>query len=378
MKPVPFASLIIAAILIASGCGTSIAETPLPTDGPVATVPIPGSAAPGAAAFRVGQVTDLGGIDDKSFNALAWAGAQRAAEDLGVDAEYAESHSPADYPRNIQRFLDQGDDLIITVGYLLAVDTALAARAFPDTKFAIVDNSYPDCGPGTVEGIDCGSATELPNARGLTFQTDEAAFLAGYAAAGMTKTAAVGTFGGQQIPTVTIFMNGFEAGVKKYNEVHGSNVQVLGWDSETATGAFAGNFESQEDGRAIAESLIKDGADIIMPVAGPVGLGTAAVCQETRSCLIIGVDDDWYVSAFQYKDVILTSVLKRIDVAVYDTIKNAVEGKFSGGTVVYTLKDGGVDIAPFHDFDSQVPAELKAELQQLKADIINNVIEVGN
>jgi basic membrane protein A len=224
--------------------------------------------------------------------------------------------------------------------------------------------------------VQCGTDQELANVRGLNFQTDEAAMLAGYLAAGMTKTGKVATYGGMQLPTVTIFMRGFEAGVKYYNEQKGTNVEVLGWDSATDSGVFTGNFDSLDDGRANAESFVQEGADIIMPVAGPVGLGSAAVCKETGACLIIGVDADWYDTAPEYKDVELTSVLKKIDVAVYNTIIDTMTDKFTGGTVVYTLKDGGVDIAPFHEFEDDVPAELKTELDALKQAIIDGSVTV--
>jgi basic membrane protein A len=170
--------------------------------------------------YCVGQVTDLGGIDDKSFNASAWAGAQQALEeDLIQSGKYLESQGQSDYARNIQQFLDEGTDLIVTVGFLLGVDTAKAAVANPEQKFAIVDYAYPDCWPGAVVGTDCGSDVEIPNVRGLMFQTDQAAFMAGYLAAGMTETGKVGTFGGIPLPTVTIFMKGFEAGAE--NNRHG-------------------------------------------------------------------------------------------------------------------------------------------------------------
>jgi basic membrane protein A len=333
-------------------------------------------AAPAEGKFKVGQVTDLGGVDDKSFNASAWKGVQDAISQLGVDGKYLESKDQSDYAKNIQQYLSEKANLIITIGFLLGVDTATAAKANPGTSFAIVDYSFPDCYPGAVEGKDCGSAAEIPNVRGLTFQTDEAAFLAGYLAAGMTKTGKVGTFGGIKIPTVTIFMKGFEAGVKYYNQQKNANVEVLGWDNAADDGLFTGNFDSTDDGRKFAESLMQEGADIIMPVAGPVGLGSAAVCKETGNCKIIGVDADLYVTAPEFKDVVLTSVLKLIDVAVLSTIKDAVDGKFTGGTVIYKIKDGGVDIAPFHDFDSQVPADLKAEIAAAKAGLIDGSITV--
>ena len=297
-------------------------------------------------------MTDLGGIDDKSFNASAWKGAEDAIADLGIEAKYLESQQQSDYAKNVQQYLDEGTDLIVTVGFLLGVDTAKFAIANPDQKFAIVDYAYPDCWPGANVGVDCGTDQELANVRGLMFQTDQAAFLAGYLAAGMTKTGKVATYGGLPIPTVTIFMKGFEAGVKYYNAQKGTTVEVLGWNTATSEGVFANGFESTDDGRQLATSFMEEGADIILPVAGQVGLGSAAVCKETGACMVIGVDADWVETAPEYKEVVLTCVLKLIDVAVYNTIKDAVEGKFTGGTVTYTIADGGVDIAPFHEFDS--------------------------
>jgi basic membrane protein A len=283
----------------------------------------------------------------------------------------------SDYAKNIQQFVGEGSNMVITVGFNMGIDTATAAKANPKTFFAIVDYTYPDCFTAdAVEGKDCGSKADMPNARGLAFQTDEAAMLAGYAAAGMSKTGKVAAFGGLPFPTVTIFMKGFEAGVKYYNEKNGTKVQLLGWDSVKGEGTFVNNFDSTDDGRKTAESFAQEGADVILPVAGPVGLGSAAYCKETGKCLIVGVDADWYDTAPEYKEVVLTSVLKKVDVAVFSSIKDAVDGKFTGGNVTYALKDGGVDIAPFHDFDSKVPAEVKTAVEQLKKDIISGAVTV--
>ena len=389
MKKLYFAmvALIVASMMLAACAPATTAPTEAPateapteaaTEAPTEAATEAATEAPteAAAAFTVGQVTDLGGIDDKSFNASAFAGAEQAAAEFGGEAKYIESQAQADYAKNIQQFLDEETDLIVTVGFLLGVDTASFAKANPDAKFAIVDYAYPDCWEGAVEGKDCGSFTDLPNVRGLTFQTDEAAMLAGYLAAGMSETGTVATYGGLPIPTVTIFMKGFEAGVKYYNAQKGTNVQLLGWSSATSEGTFTNNFESTDDGRRLAESFMQEGADIILPVAGPVGLGSAAVCKETGNCKVIGVDADWYETAPEYKEIVLSSVLKKIDVAVYNTIKDTIDGNFTSGAVVYALKDGGVDIAPFHDFDSAVSDELKAELEQLKADIISGAVTV--
>lgn len=369
-------AVLLIATMVLTACGSTPTAAPTevmvePTEAPVepTEVAVEPTAAPTEApmVIKVGEVTDLGGIDDKSFNATAYAGVEQAVADFGVEGKYLESQQQSDYAKNIQQFLDEDTNLIVTVGFLLGVDTATAAKANPDTKFAIVDYSYPDCfGDTAVEGQTCGSATELPNVLGLTFQTDQAGFLAGYAAAAMTKTGKVATFGGLEIPPVTIFMTGFKAGVEYYNAQKGTTVEVLPF-------TYTGNFESTDDGRAFAESFVQEGADIIMPVAGPVGLGSAAYCKETGSCMIVGVDNDWTVSAAEYKDVILTSVLKNTNVAVYTAIQQVVDGSFKGGLYIGTLENGGVGIAAV----TGASDELKAELEKLTADIISGAVKVG-
>lgn len=326
--------------------------------------------------FKVGLVTDLGSIEDKSFKENAYAGIEMAVKELDIEGTYLESRVPTDFAKNIQQYLDEDTKLIITVGYELGVDTAVAAKANPNATFAIVDYRYPDCGEGAVEGKDCGSASAMANVRSLNFQTDQAAFLAGYLAAGMTKTGKVATYGGTLVPTVTVFMKGFEAGVKHHNQQKATTVELLGWNTAANEGAFTGNFISTDDGRVFASNFMQKGADIILPVAGPVGLGSAAYCQETHSCWIIGVDADWFDTAPEYQSVLLTSVLKKIDVAVFNTIKDAKAGKFTGGNMTYSIADGGVDIAPFHELDAQVSADMKAEIKTIKQALIDGTLTV--
>lgn len=390
MKKMSFVlTIVVAAVMLLSACGpaaTTVAPPVAPaTQAPAVPVllptatlaPVPPTNTP-APKIKVGEVTDLGGVNDKSFNASAWKGVQDAMAALPVDGKFLQSTQQSDYQKNIQQMLTDKSDLIVTVGFLLGVDTATAAKANPTQKFAIVDYTYPDCYPGAVEGKDCGSSADLPNVRGLAFQTDQAAFLAGMLAAGMTKTGVVGTFGGLQIPTVTIFMDGFVAGVNYYNKQNNTTVKVLGWDPATQKGTFVGNFNSLDDGKNTATSMAQEKADIIVPVAGAVGLGSAAYCQTSTKCLIIGVDTDWFVSSPDYASVELSSIQKKIDVAVLKTITDVVNGKFTGGTVVYTLADGGVDLAPYHNFDSQVPQTLKDAIAKAKADIISGAIKVGD
>lgn len=310
--------------------------------------------------IKVCQVTDAGGIDDRSFNATAWKGALQAQTELGAEAKYLESQQQTDYERNINAFLEDECDLIVTVGFLLGDATAAAADLNKDQKFTIVDFTYDPI---------------KENVLGLLFATDQAGFLAGYTAAGVTKTGKVGTFGGINIPPVTVFMDGYALGVQYYNEKHGTDVQVLGWNVATQDGLFTGNFDSTDDGRSMGESLMDEGADIIMPVAGPVGLGTAAAARERGNVYIIGVDTDWTVSSPDFASIILTSVLKNMDVAVFTAAQNVANGSFAGGVYIGTLENGGVGIASFNQLDSMVSSELKAELEEVKAAIIAGTIK---
>jgi basic membrane protein A and related proteins len=318
-------------------------------------------AAPDAPDFLACQVTDVGGIDDRSFNATAWKGVQDAMAELDIDGRVLESRDQADYERNINALVEEGCDIIITVGFLLGDATAEAAALNPDQSFAIVDFAYDPT---------------INNVLGLVFATQEAAFLVGYAAASATQTGSVGTFGGIQIPPVTVFMDGFAMGVQYYNDQKGANVQVLGWDPNTQTGLFTGNFDSLDDGRTMGELLMGEGADIIMPVAGPVGLGTAAAARERGNVYIIGVDTDWTVSSPEYTDITFTSVLKNMDVAVFEAIKAELEGTFQGGVFVGTLANDGVGIAPFHQLDHLVSGETKTELEGIKQLIIDGQVRV--
>ena len=313
-------------------------------------------ATPADTDFTACQVTDAGGIDDASFNETAYKGITDAVDSLGITGEFLESQSDADYEPNINSFVEQECDIIVTVGFLLGDATAAAAEANPDIQFTIVDFAYDPA---------------IDNVRGLVFDTKSASFLAGYVAAGTTQTGIVGTFGGVNIPPVTDFMEGMRLGVAHYNSVNGTDVSLLGWDG--SDGLFTGNFDSLEDGRAFGENLIAEGADIIMPVAGPVGQGTAAAAQEAGDTWIIGVDSDWYFSNADFADVILTSVLKNMDVAVLDSIENAVAGNDLGTIYVGTLENGGVGIAEYHDVEGGVP---QADIDALAAEIIAGSVTV--
>jgi basic membrane protein A and related proteins len=347
--------------LVAAACSNDEGTTTGATGGAT------GGALPGAGMTGC-EVSDTGGIDDKSFNQTAYKGLLDAQDELGIEASFLESSTADDYAPNIQTFVDQGCDLIVTVGFLLGDATAAAAEANPDQKFAIVDFDFFD--------VDAGTDITYDNVNELTFATDQAAFLAGYLAAGMTQTGKIGTFGGINIPTVTIFMNGLAAGILAYNQDNGSSVELLGWDPVAQDGTFTGDFENQDNGRRVAEDFIAEGADIILPVAGPVGLGAAAAAQDAGDVNMIWVDTDGCVSAAEYCSIFLTSIQKNMDVAVTDSMASVVEGTFAGALYQGTLENGGVGIAPYHDFDSAVPQELKDKIGELQAGIIDGSVSV--
>ncbi|MFY0690531.1 MAG: BMP family ABC transporter substrate-binding protein [Paracoccaceae bacterium] len=317
-----------------------------------------------AGAFTACQVTDTGGIDDNSFNQTAWKGVLDAKEAFGIEGRFLESQAETDYEANLNSLIEGDCDLIVTVGFLLGDATQKAALDNPDQRFSIVDFAYDPV---------------VPNILGQVYSTDEAAFLAGYLAAGMSQTKILGVFGGINIPPVTIFMDGFVRGAEYYNAQKGESVSVLGWNTESREGLFTNNFDSLDDGRAFAQNLYDEGADIVLPVAGPVGLGSAALADElgTDRLKIIGVDADLYLTDPEKRHVYLTSIMKRMDATVLKTIEMAMKDTFEGGVLVGALANGGVDLAPFHDMDALVPKSLKSELDEIRAGIIEGRIKVA-
>jgi len=318
--------------------------------------------------FDACEVTDTGGVDDRSFNETAYDGLKDAAKEVGFKASVLESKSEADYEANINTLLGRKCDVIVTVGFLLGDATASAAEANPDQEFAIVDFDFFDA--------DNNKDITYDNVRELTFSTDQSAFLAGYVAAATTKTGTVGTYGGINIPTVTIFMKGFEAGINYYNDENDTTVKLVGWSTAKDEGLFTGDFDDQAKGRSTTEQLLDEGADIIMPVAGPVGLGSIeAVKAAGGDAKLVWVDTDGCVSVADSCNLFLTSVMKNMDVAVHDTVVAASKDEFEGGLYTGTLENDGVALAPFHEFEDEVPDKVKDAVEDLKQKIIDGDIE---
>ena len=291
--------------------------------------------------LKIGLVTDVGGVNDGSFNQTAWEGMERAAEELGVTVNYLESGTDADYAPNLETFADEEYDLIISIGYMLADATRTAAEQNPDIKFAIVDDATID----------------LPNVTCLMFRAEQASYLAGYVAGKTTKTNNVGYVAGMANETMNQFGYGYCAGVLDANP--DAKIQQFN----------ANSFADAATGKTMANTAITNGADVIFHAAAATGLGVIEECHEA-GVYAIGVDSD---QSGISPDTVLTSAMKRVDNAVYDTIESLVNGTLESSVHTYDLAEGGVDIAPSQDL---IADDVVAEVEEVKEKIINGEIEV--
>ncbi len=338
MRKYALISILLIALVLLTGCGPALPEGCEKGD------------------FKVGMVSDVGGLDDASFNENTWEGLQRADDELAVCAKFIESQAQADYEKNITEFAEQDYDLIITVGFLLGDATAKMAEQYPDVKFGIIDVGY----------------LESPNLAGITFNVDEASFPIGYLAAGMAveqdpDDPQVSYVGGMQIPPVEQFIVAYEAGVAYYNAQKGTDVKF--------TGVYVGDFEAPDQGKIQGNSLIDEGADVILGCGGKTGNGGLAAAKE-RGKLGIGVDVDQYYTLPNEKDILITSTMKRLDNAVFTVVESLVNDEFPGGGVyVGSLANGGVGLAPYHDID--VPAELAAEVEAILIAVEAGELDTG-
>jgi basic membrane protein A len=325
-----------------------------------------GSTATGNAAsskFLPCMISDSGGFDDHSFNELGYNGLVDAAKSLKAKYKTAESKTDSDYQPNISSMVSQNCNLIITVGFNLADATKTAAAQNPDTDFAIIDDN----------------SINAKNVQPIVFDTAQAAFLGGYAAASYSKTGVVGTFGGQQIPTVTVYMDGFADGVAYYNQQKHKNVKVVGWNEKTQKGSFTGGFDANDTAQNDAQGIIDQGADVIMPVGGPIYESAAtAIKTSGKSIALIGVDADVYNTDPSVRSILLTSVEKGIESATEAVVKDSAAGKFTNTPYVGTLKNNGVGLAPFHDYASKVDPNLSKEIDTVKQGIIDGSITVAS
>jgi basic membrane protein A len=303
---------------------------------------------------NVGLVTDVGKVNDGTFNEFAYKGMMDAAGEFALDNAYIETLQPTDYEKNVEQFVDEGYGMVVTVGFMMGETTQKQAEANPDRKFAIVDYSYDP---------------PIPNVMGLVFREDQAGFMAGALAGLMTESKTVGIVAGMEIPPVKKFRNGYENGVKYVCP----DCQVIG--------VYIDSFTVPARGKAAAESQIAEGADVIFGAGGPTGSGGILGAAQ-QGVWVIGVDQDEYFTTFKGgeeagADKLLSSAMKRVDVAVYTAIKDAVEGTFVGHNPVFDAAVNGVGLAPFHDAEGAVPDEVKAQLDEIYGMLADGSLDTG-
>ena len=286
--------------------------------------------------FKIGMVTDVGGVNDGSFNQSAWEGLQRAAENFGCEVKYIESKGDADFVPNIESFLDEDYDLIICTGYVMADAVRDAAELNPDQKFAIVDDA---------------SNADLDNVTCMMFEQEQASYLVGLAAGYTTESNVVGFVVGQANETMNSFGYGYLAGVLDANP----DATVLQYN--------ANSFGDASAGKTAVNTMVTKGADVVFHAAGGTGIGVIDGCKENK-IWAIGVDSDQSPLA---PETILTSALKRVDNACYDATKKTILGTLEGGVETYDLAAGGVDIAPTTD---NLSKDVLEKIEDAKKDII--------
>jgi Uncharacterized ABC-type transport system, periplasmic component/surface lipoprotein len=353
------------AAMALAGCGSKPASNNSASGGATGSTPATGASTAAASGKKLSacMVLDTGGVDDKSFNENSWAGMQAAAKaNPNIKVKYVPSNSGSDYTPNLTKYAQGGCDSVIAVGGLMGDALKKVSKQFPKVHFAEIDNGNQSAA----------------NIYGIEYNTAQAGFLAGYLSAGMTKTGTVGTWGGLAIPPVTIYMDGYWEGVQYYNTTKKKSVKVLGWNEKNQKGGtFSGSFTDQNKGKSITQAMVSQGADIVFPVAGASGLGAGAAAQASGGKLnLIWVDTDGCQSAANYCKYFITSATKNLAGGVESYLKQAADGTFPTGNYIGDLKNSGTGIAPFHQFDSKVPAALKTELAQVKADIISGKIKI--
>ncbi len=310
--------------------------------------------------FKVGLVTDVGGVNDKSFNQSAWAGVQKAATELGVEAKFIESKQVTDYEKNIDQFATEGYDMIITVGFLMGDATALKAKEYPDIQFAIVDFAYFPAEEGAPDPY----TSDLKNVASLMFAEDQVGYLAGVLAGCMSDSGVVGTVSGMEIPPVVRFVTGFQTGAKSVN----ADIQTLN--------QYIPSFTDPAKGKEVGLSMIDQGADVIFGVGGNTGNGGLLAAKE-KGKMGIGVDVDQYLTYPEVNDILITSAMKNVDVAVFEAAKSAAAGTLEAGIRLSSVENGGIGLAPFHAWADKIPQDCKDKVAAAEAGLKDGSIDTG-
>ena len=319
----------------------------------------------GASPDRICVVLDTGQENDKGFNEYTLRGARAAAQELDVQFAHVSSRSEKDYAPNINGFIAEGCDLIMTVGFLMGAATAEAARANPDIHFAIVDVAYYP-GAGCDEGVDSCYTAEggLANVTSLMFAEDEVGYLAGTLAGCLTESGVIGSVAGMRIPPVEKFVVGYQTGAERIRpDVQALNEYIPSFDDPTA-------------GLLLGEEQLRQGADVIFGVGGNTGNG-GLVAAHDAGVYAIGVDVDQYYTLPAVSGSLVTSAMKNMDVAAADAVRAFVLGELEPGVELSTVANGGIGLAPFHDFETAIPESCKEALSAAEAGLADGSIKTG-
>ncbi len=313
----------------------------------------------------IGVVIDTGGENDRSFNQYTLEGARRAAAEHGYEVVMANPETTNDFAEPISRVIEEGAVMVITVGFRQGLATAQAARTYPDIHFAIVDTAYtPGEGcPTTVD--DCYTPEGgLTNVTSLMFAEDEVAYLAGVLAACVSETGTIASVGGIELPPVVRFIEGYAAGARSYKP----DIVVLN--------SYLPGFNDPPRGEVTAQDFINQGADVIFAAAGNSGNG-ALLAAHNAGHKAIGVDVDQYFSYPEVAPSLLTSASKNVDIATADAVRDFAAGTLATGIRTATLANGGVGLAPYHDWDARIPATCKAAVDAARAAVIDDPTITG-
>jgi basic membrane protein A len=370
-----FSSLAILVAACSSGGGTTTSSAPsaAASTAESAAPSEPGSAAPSGKALKIGVVTDVGTLEDKSFNQSSNEGAKAAADAVGGTQDVIVTQAISDYGANIQTFVDKGFDVVVTVGFLIGTDTAKAAKLNPNVHFVGVDQGVcvdEKGDPDATFACKGDAATLLPNYQGIVFAEEQPGYLAGIVAASITKSGTIAAIGGTNVPAVVAYNAGYVAGAKSVKP----DIKTL--YQETDPDPVKG-FNDPAKGKAIATTFVGQGADVLFQIAGLTGQGALEAACASPNVHGIGVDVDQALSIPTVAKCLVTSAEKKLKDTVTTVVKSVADGSFKAGTVIYNAASTppAIGLAPYHDQAALITPDIQAKIDKAFADMASGALK---
>ncbi len=370
-----FSSLAIFVAACSSGGGTTTSSAPsaAASTAESAAPSEPGSAAPSGKALKIGVVTDVGTLEDKSFNQSAKEGAKAAADAVGGTHDVIVTQAISDYGANIQTFVDKGFDVVVTVGFLIGTDTAKAAKLNPNVHFIGVDQGVcvdEKGDPDATFACKGDAATLLPNYQGIVFAEEQPGYLAGIVAASITKSGTIAAIGGTNVPAVVAYNAGYVAGAKSVKP----DIKTL--YQETDPDPVKG-FNDPAKGKAIAATFVGQGADVLFQIAGLTGQGALEAACASPNVHGIGVDVDQALSIPTVAKCLVTSAEKKLKDTVTTVVKSVADGSFKAGTVIYNAASvpPAIGLSPYHDQAALITPDIQAKIDKAFADMASGALK---